>query len=80
MKNKQLGRPNLSRDKLGQPNPKLEEFRNKKGTKIQNNVMDDERETFPAHVPEDSSSTLSYEDDQYEESTTTEAIIRKSNL
>ena len=42
--------------------------------------MDDERETFPLMFQKILLVHPSYEDDQYEESTTTEAIIRKSNL
>jgi len=43
---KQLGQPNLSNDKLGQPNKSreseaLRDFRNQKGTKIQNNVREE---------------------------------------
>ncbi|HSF51243.1 MAG TPA: hypothetical protein VLA74_10825 [Nitrososphaeraceae archaeon] len=68
MKSKELGRPNMSRDILGQPNTELEKFRKQKGTQVetetnvQNNVIEDDVDKRCQHnVLEDSSTIGNHE-------------------
>jgi len=66
MKDKQLGRPNFSYEKLGKPNAELEKFRHRKGTKLYNNIRESYVDTCQHRVLEDSSSTSPYEEEPQE--------------